>query len=83
MTTVPTPRLLSLGLALIACAMTSCADGDLFDADRVARFTPRPPLVHLESADSSARATPHGEAVSTRGERTGGVRLSVGAGSVW
>ena len=36
MTKVLNPRFRPLGLALMACAIASCSDADVFDAERVA-----------------------------------------------
>lgn len=77
------PRFRPLRLALMACAITSCSDADILDAERVGSLTQPPPVVHVTSHDASTYATSRSEPSSGHRERGGGVHLLTGIGSVW
>jgi hypothetical protein len=84
MTLLRHPRFLpTLVLALTACAaLTSCSGAGSLNADRIGTLAEASATTRVESVDIAAETIHRSEAASRHSERRG-VRLGLGAGSVW
>lgn len=76
------PRFRSLGLALLACAITSCSGADFFEGEQVPTLAAQPAAMYVKSHDALARST-LGEATQSHIGGGSGTPLLAGVGSVW